>query len=141
MGSTLSIILLSLSFFAPYIKNSKQNIIAKTSLNTKTDKIEKLSKTLLPMSSLAGLLMKLVTMVSSNGCQQALTRGPRCCTFMLGSMVTMAACSKRSNWDRWLQLATTEVDSQAIWCPLSLPCLAGALFILPVEESTMLSKR
>ena len=130
-------------------------------MNTKTDKIEKHYCFLhqlwgngskptfiydeewcqLPMSSLAGLLTKLVTMVSSNGCQQALTRGPRCCTFMLGSMVTMAACSKRSNWDRWLQLATTEVDSQAIRSPLSLPCLAGALFILPVEESTMLFKR
>ena len=32
-------------------KNSKQNIIAKTSLNTKTDKIEKLSKTQLFPSS------------------------------------------------------------------------------------------
>ena len=31
--------------------NSKQNIIVKTSLNTKTDKIEKLSKTLLFPSS------------------------------------------------------------------------------------------
>ena len=31
--------------------NSKQNIIAKTSMNTKTDKIEKLSKTLLFPSS------------------------------------------------------------------------------------------
>ena len=32
-------------------KNSKQNIIANTSLNTKTDKIEKLSKTILFPSS------------------------------------------------------------------------------------------
>ena len=32
-------------------KNSKQNMIAKTSMNTKTDKIEKLSKTLLFPSS------------------------------------------------------------------------------------------
>ena len=35
----------------PHFKNSKQNIIAKTSMNTKTDKIEKLSKTLLFPSS------------------------------------------------------------------------------------------
>ena len=32
-------------------KNSKQNVIGKTSLNTKTDKIEKLSKTPLFPSS------------------------------------------------------------------------------------------
>ena len=50
-----------------------------------------------PMSRLAGLLTKLVAMVSSNGCQQAFTRGPLCCTFMLGSKVEIAACSKRSN--------------------------------------------
>ena len=37
--------------------NSKQNIIAKTSMNTKTDKIEKLSKTLLFPSSALLIVM------------------------------------------------------------------------------------
>ena len=37
-----------------FSKNSKENIIGKTSLNTKTDKIEKFSKTLLFPSSALG---------------------------------------------------------------------------------------
>ena len=49
------------------------------------------------VSRFAGLLTKLVVMVSSNVCQQALTRGPLCCTFMLGFKVEIAACFKRSN--------------------------------------------
>ena len=40
--------------YKPIFKNSKQNIIAETSMNTKTDKIEKLSKTLLFPSSALG---------------------------------------------------------------------------------------
>ena len=48
---TQSLLKVRLQLHTSISKNSKQNIIAKTSMNTKTDKIEKLSKTLLFPSS------------------------------------------------------------------------------------------
>ena len=51
IASTIGLAGLSTDISHGINKNSKQNMIAKTSMNTKTDKIEKLSKTLLFPSS------------------------------------------------------------------------------------------
>ena len=62
---------------------------------------------------------------------------------MLGSNVDIliAACSKRFNWERCWHEVMMDVDDHAILCPRSRSCLAGALLILPVAESTGLPKR
>ena len=82
-----------------------------------------------------GNVMKAGNYLGEEGLQPEFTEGPLCWIFMPGLKVVMAACSRRLSWPLNWEVVRMLVAFQLIAWPCSLPCLAGALLIFPVELS------
>ena len=90
------------------------------------------------ISMLVGMSWKLAAILGRRRLQQEFTEGPLCWIFMPGFKVVMAACSRRFSWPLNSEVVRMLVAFQLIAWPCSLPCLAGALLIFPVELSIWL---
>ena len=107
----------------------------------KSHKIDKNTQAATHMPMLVGMSWKLAAILGRRGLQQEFTEGPLCWIFMPGFKVVMAPCSRRLSWPLNSEVVRMLVAFQLIAWPCSLPCLAGALLMFPVQLSVWLSRR